>query len=147
MLDHPKDLIFVSNFFGQFYQAYAREGLFGQTISLLYTTTDAESLLEVARAVSYLYNSLKFKNHVFNFKELLEKEKLMSALLEQDAIKALVGLTLNAPEALLELCVICLTSIVKYFPITEVHGQGVHDCCRPRLPSLSVVQARNRDRN
>lgn len=112
-IDHPKDFVFLSAYFMQFFEKYFRANLFPQTLNLLSSTTDQECMLEVTKAFCYLYNALKFKNHVFNFKALLDKEKVSHQLLGREMVRDIASLASRTDGQVQQACLIMLVNIVK----------------------------------
>ena len=114
LVDHPKDFVFISDFASKFFTSYAKNDLFPQTFNLLQSTTNPECMLEVAKILERMYNSLKFSNHIFNFREFLEKEKVISLFFSQDSLKGLLDITCKTSNQLFEVFVLILVNIVKY---------------------------------
>lgn len=113
MIDHPKDFVFLSGFFSQFLENFFKQRLFNQVYELLAVTSDRKCTQELARMIGYIYNCLKFRNHVFNFLEYLQKEKSVDAMLSTDALRHLVTLTVSASPDTVEFYVLALISVVK----------------------------------
>jgi len=114
LLDHPKDFVFISGFFKSFYESYAKNQLFHQTFNLLKSTTEPECMLEVGKILFHMYNSLKICNHNFNFRTLLDRERLNDLFLGENTIKELLDITTKTSNQLFEVFVLILVSIVKY---------------------------------
>jgi hypothetical protein len=113
LIDHPKDLIFISEFFAKFFLLYARANLFPNTIGLLTSSTDPVAIFEATKIVCYFYNALKFKTHHFNFREFLETENLANHFLSFEAIRDIITVTIQASNELLMVYTSILISIVK----------------------------------
>ena len=114
LIDHPKDSLFISGFFAQFLDNFLKQRLFHQVYELLSVTTDKHCIIEIARFIAYMYNCLKFRNHLFSFVEYLEKERTADVLLSPEALRHLVTLTVNASPDTVEFYTLALISIVKY---------------------------------
>lgn len=113
-IDHPKDLIYLSSYFSKFFENYFRANLFPQTLNLLSSTTDKDCMLEVTKAFCYFYNALKFRNHVFDFRTLLIKEKVIGQLLGKEMVRDIASLASRTEEEIMQACVIMLINVVKY---------------------------------
>lgn len=113
-IDHPKDLVFLSAYFSRFFENYFRASLFPQTLNLLASTTEKDCMLEVTTAFCYLYNALKFKNHVFHFQAMLEREKVAPQLLGKEMVRDIASLASRTEDQVHQTCTIMLVNIVKY---------------------------------
>lgn len=113
-IDHPKDFVFLSGYFSQFFTNYIRANLFPQTINLLMSTTDKECMIEVSKIFVYMYNAFKFKNHIFNFRAMAEKEKISALLLSKDMIRDIASLASRTEDEIFQAFVLMLVNIVKY---------------------------------
>lgn len=113
-LEHPKDLVFMSGFFKNFFVQFAQLDLFRQIPHLLSTTSEENCMIEVVKILAYIYNSLKFRNHIFNFRDLLEQQSMRELVLNKANIADLASLAGTTGNAmLLILYLLCLNSIVK----------------------------------
>lgn len=112
-IDHPKDFVFLSSYFSQFFENYTRANLFPQTINLMMSTTDKECMIEVTKVFVYLYNAFKFKNHIFNFRSMAEKEKISPLLLSKDMVRDITTLASRTEDEIFQACILMLVNIVK----------------------------------
>lgn len=112
-IDHPKDFVFLSAYFSRFFENYVRANLFPQTVNLLMTTTDKDCMVETVKIFCYMYNALKFKNHIFNFRALLEKEKVAHYLLSKEMLRDIATLAARTEDEIFQACVLILVNVVK----------------------------------
>lgn len=112
-IDHPKDFVFLASYFSKFFDSYARANLFPQTVNLLMSTTEKDCMVEVTKIFCYLYNAFKFKNHVFNMRAMVEKEKVGHLLLSKEMIRDIASLASRTNDEIFEACVLIYVNVVK----------------------------------
>ena len=113
-LDYPKDFAFMASFFEPKLKEFTREKFLQQVFMLLDSTTDEACQLELVKILYYVYNSLKFKNCEFNFRETLRAEQAEHLLLGDDALRRVLMLAVQATGKQLETALLILVNIVKY---------------------------------
>lgn len=86
------------------------------------STTDKDCMLEVTKTFCYFYNALKFRNHVFDFRSILLKEKVLGQLLGREMIRDIASLASRTEGEIMQACVIMLINIVKYFEMIQILG-------------------------